>query len=203
MSEQTVFIVDDDPAVCRSVSALLSAHGFANRCFASAEQFLDGFDLGQPGCLITDFRMGGMSGAELQRRLLELGSALPIIVVTGHADVPVAVEFMERGALTLLEKPYDPNQLRRAVERALQRDEQFRQKTARRAEVVQHLATLTVDERQVLRSVLAGKPNKSIAQQLGVSMRTIDRRRRSILKKMHVSSLPELASRLAGESVGN
>jgi two-component system response regulator FixJ len=193
----TVFVVDDDPVVLNSEVALLTAQGYQTRCFLSAEQFLAEFDPETPGCLITDLRLKGMSGLELQRQLQERGASIPIVVVTGYADVPVTVRLMEQGAVTLLEKPYEPAQLVDAVERALRRDRDTRERLRRRRDLDQRLALLSEEERQVMECMLAGKPNKTISQQLSMSMRTVDRRRRGVLDKMKVSSVPELARLLA------
>jgi two-component system response regulator FixJ len=199
MTEPIVHVIDDDPEVLESLSYLLSAHGYAQRLFPSAEEFLQSYDAQQPGCLITDLQLGGMSGAELQERLLADGSEMPIIVLTGHACVQMAVQLMERGAWKVLLKPCDPDQLLIAVKGGLARDRELRERRRRRGDVRLRLDTLSEEERQVLDAMLADLPNKAIAEQLGLSRRTVDRRRRSVLDKMRATSVPELATLLAEE----
>jgi two-component system response regulator FixJ len=166
-------------------------------CYSSAEQFLAQAPLNGPGCVITDLQMPGINGIEMQRRLLEMECPFSSIVVTGVADVPTAVKLMERGAITLLEKPYDHRALLHAVEQGLEAsfDRWRRQQNERH--VQQRLATLTEEESQVMSHMLAGKANKCVARALELSMRTVDRRRQAVLKKMGANSVPELALMLA------
>lgn len=182
---------------------MVSAAGFHAQPYSSAEDFLDNFNALTPGCIVTDLRLAGMSGQDLQRRLIEAGCPLPLIVVTGHATVPVAVQIMEQGAVTLLQKPYKPAELLAAIQRALVRPPTVRPSDAQLAELRQRLATLSHEESQVMQLLLAGRTNKVIAATLELSMRTVDRRRRSVLDKVGVDSVPELA-RLAGmlQSIG-
>jgi two-component system response regulator FixJ len=188
-----VHVVDDDEAVLLSVQAVLGQHGYQVSCYSSAEQFLAEAPLDGPGCVVTDVQMPGIDGIELQCRLLEMECQFSSVVVTGVADVPTAVKLMQRGAITLLEKPYDHVDLLRAVEQGLVASlERWRQQRSKQS-VQQRLATLTGEEGEVLSHMLAGKANKSVARTLAVSMRTLDRRRQAVLRKMGANSVPELA----------
>jgi FixJ family two-component response regulator len=189
----TIYVVDDDDAVLLSVKALLSQHGYEVRCYMSAGQFLAEAPVDSPGCVITDVQMPGISGMELQQRLLAAKSLLSVIVVTGVADVPTAVALMESGAVTLLEKPYDHNDMLSAVERGLTASRERWEQWQEEQYALERLATLTDDERHVMKCMLAGQPNKAIASRLDLSMRTVDRRRQAVLEKMGVTTVPELA----------
>jgi two-component system response regulator FixJ len=194
MTESTiVYVVDDDEVVLTSVEALLKQHGYQASCFLSAAEFLARADVDCPGCVVTDVLMPGMDGIELQRRLLEAQSPLSVVVVTGVADVPTAVAMMESGALTLLEKPYDHQRLLAAVERGLAASRERSQIRQKEQTVAQHLALLSEEERRVLELMVAGKPNKAIARGLNLGLRTVDRRRRAVLEKMSVQTVPQLA----------
>jgi FixJ family two-component response regulator len=188
-----VYVVDDDPAVVDSVDALLSQHGYEVLGFSNGQQFLDEADLSGPACLISDVQMPIVNGAELLNRLRELNCPISVIVVTGVADVPMAVALMESGAVTLLEKPYDPAALLDAVHRALLASDQRWQKQQSDRSVNDRLHSLSEEERSVMKLMLTGEPNKNISSRLHLSMRTVDRRRQSILRKMQVDSVPELA----------
>jgi two-component system, LuxR family, response regulator FixJ len=188
-----IYAVDDDSAVLRSLEALLSQHNYEVRCYASAVEFLQSAPLEAAACLITDVRMPVISGAELLQRLNAAGSPISTIVVTGVADVPTAVALMENGAVTLLEKPYDQAILLKAVARGLEASQKLWQKQQAKQSIGQRLQTLSEEEQQVLQFMLSGEPNKTISSKLDLSMRTVDRRRQTILKKMKVQSLPELA----------
>jgi two-component system response regulator FixJ len=187
-----VYIVDDDEAVLLSVKAMLSQHGYQSRGFLSATEFLAEAPSDCPGCVITDLQMPVISGVELQQRLLAAQSFLSVVVVTGVADVPTTVALMEKGAITLLEKPYDHHKLVLAVERglALSRDRWLQAHDQQLTR--QRLESLTDDERRVMQCMLTGQPNKAIAHRLGLSMRTVDRRRQAVLEKMGVKTAPEL-----------
>lgn len=189
----TVYAVDDDDAVLLSVKAVLGQHGYQVECFSSAEQFLSQVALDEPGCVVTDLQMPGMDGVELQRQLLERGSLLSAVIVTGVADVATAVKLMERGAVTLLEKPYDHLALLQAVEHGLVSSFDRWHQRQREKSIQEKLATLTDDETKVLSHMLTGEANKAVARALEMSMRTVDRRRQAVLKKMGVHSVPELA----------
>lgn len=187
-----VFIVDDDEGSRRSVEALASAMGAATASFVSAEAFLAAFDPHTSGCVVTDLRMLGMSGLELQTRLSELQSRIPVILMTAFADVPVAVRAMELGAVTVLEKPCFDTQLWDAISKALALDAERRADRAARRERQERLRELTEQEREVVTMILEGLPNKTIARRLDVSVRTIENRRQSIYKKLGVSSVAGL-----------
>jgi FixJ family two-component response regulator len=189
----TVYVVDDDQAVLLSVKALLGQHGFSVCCYPSAAEFLAEVPLDGCGCLVTDVQMPEISGVELQQRLVEAGSPLSVVVVTGVADVPMAVTLMESGAVTLLEKPYDHNDLLRAVQRGIATSRDCWNRRQQTQTVAVRLATLSDEERQVMQLMVAGKPNKAIARGLELGMRTIDRRRHSVLAKMGVHTVAELA----------
>jgi len=188
-----VYVVDDDPGVLHSLEALLSQHSYRVRCFASAVDFLQRAQLDAIACLITDVQMPAITGAELLHRLREINSPIATIVVTGVADVPTAVALMESGAVTLLEKPYNQSALLNAVSRALTASDKAWQKQVAERTIGERIGSLSEEEQRVMQFMLAGEPNKAISSKLDMSMRTVDRRRQAILRKMQVQSLPELA----------
>jgi FixJ family two-component response regulator len=194
--DKLIYVVDDDPAVLDSVDALLSQYGYRVECFADPQQFLVNADLHVSGCLICDVQMPGVSGAEVIHRLRSAESPLAVIIVTGVADVPMAVSLMESGAITLLEKPYRKDDLLRAVERAIARSQEQWKRFQDRESFQQRLNSLTEGERSVMKLMLSGEPSKVISTRLDMSMRTIDRRRHSVLQKMQVHSIAELAALL-------
>jgi FixJ family two-component response regulator len=189
----TIYVVDDDEAVLLSVQAMLNQHGYLCQCYLTAEEFLRDATRDQPGCVITDLQMPVVSGVELQQRLLADESPLSVVVVTGVADVPTTVALMERGAVTLLEKPYNHDDLVHAVERGLEVSRARWLQKQNHQSVVDRLATLSEDERRVMECMLTGQPNKAVAHRLELSMRTVDRRRQTVLEKMGVRTAPELA----------
>jgi FixJ family two-component response regulator len=201
INEPAIFVVDDDEAVLLSVKAMLGQHGYQVRGFLSAQEFLSQAPVHAPGCVITDLQMPGMTGVELQQQLLAADSLLSVVVVTGVADVPTAVALMERGAVTLLEKPYDHTDLVRAVERGIALSQQHADQRGDRLSIDSRLATLSDDERRVMDCMLTGQPNKAIAHRLELSMRTVDRRRQAVLEKMGVRTAPELAMLLGRTQV--
>jgi len=190
--EGIVHVIDDDEAVRRSLDFLLRAAGLPARTYDSAEAFLSVLPQIEVGCVITDVRMPGMSGIELLQRLDEMHVKLAVIVITGHGDVPLAVEAMKGGAVDFLEKPYDDELLLRSVRSALDRSQQNAFRNAQRAEVDARLATLTNREREVLQGLVAGKPNKIIAFDLTISPRTVEIYRANVMTKMEAASLSEL-----------
>jgi FixJ family two-component response regulator len=192
-----IFIVDDDPAVLAALSAMLEANGLASRGFSTASQFLAEVDPATEGCLITDVQMPGLGGVELQQHLRNLNSPLSVVVVSGAVDVPTAVRLMEGGAVTLLQKPYAMHELMAAVERALAASRARVRKRDESLAVAERFALLSAEERDVLRMMLAGAPNKTIASQLVMSPRTVDRRRHAVLEKMQVDSPAQLARLVA------
>ena len=189
----TVFLIDDDQAVLTSLSALLSSAGLLTQSFLTAEDFLNHLSDDSRGCVVTDLKLTGMSGLRLQEKLLQMRSHLPVIVVTGRADVELAVKVMEYGAVTLIQKPYDHNELIQAVRKALEQNAHRHTQAEFIADVRNRLDSLTDDEQQVLQMVVDGRPNKAIATTLNISMRTVDRRRSSVFEKMNVQTAPELA----------
>lgn len=189
---RTVFIVDDDPAARQSVAALVTAHGLIAEEYASGEEFLAA-DLGQRrGCIVLDVRMTGMTGLDVQAELRERGNLLPVIVITGFADVPMAVRAMHQGAFTFLEKPSADQELWRNIEMALDQEQIVANLAARKKEIQGNYSTLTDGELAVLEKLLQGEPNKTIAADLDMGLRTVEMRRATILKKMNANSLAEL-----------
>ena len=188
----TVFLIDDDDALRKATTRLLDSCGYAVRAFASAEEFLAAFDPELPGCLLLDLRLPGQSGLEVQRTLTERASTLPIVFLTGHADVPTSVFAMKRGAIDFLEKPVREEDLLAALERALELDGRRRRKRGEVAAVEQRYATLTPREREVLAEIVAGKLNKQAAHKLGIAERTIKLHRSRVLEKMGAASVADL-----------
>lgn len=197
MSQATVHVVDDDGAIRDALCWLLGSRGLAARAWASAEAFLAGHDPAQPGCLVLDIRMDGMSGVELFDHLRAGASPLPVIFLTGHGDVPLAVEALKKGAFDFVEKPFNDNQLVDLVVEALRRDRSRRSERAAEASLTARLEQLTSRERQVMELVLRGQPNKAIADELGLAMRTVEVHRSRLFEKMGVRSAVELAQVLA------
>jgi two-component system, LuxR family, response regulator FixJ len=201
MTETSIYVVDDDEAVLLSVQAMLIQHGYQCRCYLTAAEFLREAPGDEPGCVITDLQMPEISGIELQQRLLADQSSLSVVVVTGVADVPTTVALMERGVVTLLEKPYNHDDLVRGVERALELSHERWLQKHNQQSVTDRLATLTEDERRVMECMLTGQPNKAVAHRLELSMRTVDRRRQAVLEKMRVRTAPELALLLGAAGI--
>jgi len=199
--EPTVFVVDDDRAMRDSLSWLLDSVGLRVRSYATAAEFLADHDPAQPGCLVLDVRMPGMSGLDLQAELARRGVELPTIVITGHAEVSMAVRAVKAGAIDFIEKPFSDQLLLDRVRQALEIDLEVREVRRRREDALRRLATLTAREREVLNLVVAGKQNKEIASELGVSPKTVEVHRAHVMSKMCVDSLAELIriTLLAGE----
>ncbi len=193
MQPATVFVIDDEESVRDSITALVELRGVRARTFASAEDFLAANLAGSPGCVVTDLRIDpGMSGIELQQELTRRGWEIPVIVISAYADVPNAVEAMHRGAVTLLEKSCSSEKLWAAIDEALKLDVAGREKREVVAALLEMFQRLTKDEVDVCVLIVTGEANKVIANQLGVSLRTVESRRAMILKKIGVDSLPEL-----------
>jgi two-component system response regulator TtrR len=189
---QTIFVVDDDEAMLDSMTWLLEGEGYRVCCFDSAERFLAAWHQAMRGCLVLDVRMAEMSGLELQERLDELGSRLPVIFVTGHGDVPMAVGALQRGACDFIEKPFHNGDLLSRIERALALDSQIAERLERDNALADRVDKLTQREREVMRLVVAGKLNKQIADQLDISMKTVEAHRARVMEKMAVRTLAEL-----------
>ena len=188
----TVYIVDDDDAIRSALRLLLKSVGLAAATVASAQEFLATYDPQQPGCLILDVRMPGMSGLELQQQLNLRGAIIPVIFITGHGDVPMAVEAMQQGAFDFLQKPFRDQDLIERIQRALAKDQTGRAELRERTRIKERLESLTAREREVLELVTSGKPNKIMAADLGVSQRTVEIHRARVMEKMRASSLAQL-----------
>ncbi|HVI33550.1 response regulator FixJ [Phenylobacterium sp.] len=193
MSDVLVHVIDDDEAMRESLSFLLDTAGFATRTYESAVAFLEQAAGGvAPGCIVTDVRMPEMNGLELVRRLKERGISHPVIVITGHGDVPLAVEAMKAGVVDFLEKPFDDEHLLQAVRSALDARERDDQQQAEKRRFETMLEGLSPREQEVLRGVIEGKPNKVIAYELGISPRTVEVYRANVMTKTGASGLSEL-----------
>jgi two-component system response regulator DctR len=192
-TEPTVHVVDDDDAIRDALSWLLRSRGVPARAWPSAEAFLAEYSEGMRGCLVLDVRMDGMSGVELFDHLLVQQSRLPVIFLTGHGDVPLAVAALKKGAFDFVEKPFNDNELVDRIIAAVRQDESVRQQLESEASVAARLADLTARERQVMERVLAGDYNKTIADALGIAVRTVEVHRARIFEKMGVRSAVELA----------
>lgn len=188
----TVFVVDDDESVRGSLRFLLRSAGLESRAFGSAPEFLGAYDPAQPGCLVLDVRMPGMSGLELQQELNLRGAVIPVIFITGHGDIPIAVEAMQHGAHDFLQKPFRDEDLIERVRRALAKDAKARAALEEHKVIREHLGSLTPREREVLALMARGKPNKIMAHELGVSQRTVEIHRARVMEKSGASSLAEL-----------
>lgn len=191
-SRPTIFVVDDDAAVRDALKLLLRSVGQPVETFASAQEFLDGYSEDRPGCLVLDIRMPGMSGLELQQKLNEKHSILPIIFITGHGDVPMAVEAMQAGAVDFIQKPFRDQDLIDRINQALEKDGSNRAALGERNDIRRRLETLTPREREVLDLVVHGKANKVIAGDLKLSQRTVEIHRARVMEKMQASSLAHL-----------
>ncbi len=187
-----VHVIDDDEALRESLAFLLRTANIEVRTYPSAVAFLDALPDARASCVITDVRMPGMSGIELLRRLQELKIAMPVIVITGHGDVPLAVEAMKIGALDFLEKPFDDEVLLTSVRSALMRQDGETKRHTERAEIESKLAALSNRERDVLGGLVAGRANKQIAYDLGISPRTVEIYRANLMNKMQAGSLSDL-----------
>jgi two-component system, LuxR family, response regulator FixJ len=188
----TVFIVDDDPAIRFAMQALMDSVHIPHEIYDSGDAFLETVGEGRPGCLVLDIRMPGLGGLELQEELLKRGSTLPIIFITGHGDVPMAVEAMQKGAVDFIQKPFRDQDLLDRIREAVKTDQERRQAQQLHAEVADRLARLTHREREVFDLVVTGKPNKVIAYELGVSQRTVEIHRARVMEKMQARSLADL-----------
>ena len=203
MSVGTVFLVDDDAAIRDALAWLLRTRGIASRTFASAEALLADYSADWAGMLVLDIRMDGMSGSALFDELRARGCRLPVIFLTGHGDVPLAVNALKGGAFDFIEKPFNDNELVDRIASALEIDAARRQCEAGDAGTSARLATLTEREREVMQRILAGKLNKVIADELDIAMRTVEVHRARIFAKMGVRSAVELARRLAADGPGS
>jgi two-component system, LuxR family, response regulator FixJ len=191
-AEATVFVVDDDPALLRLIRKLVETSGRTVETYASAQEFLETSKSARPGCLVLDVRMPGMSGLALQERLAVDAISLPILIITGFGDVPVAVQAMRQGAFDFIEKPFSGQMLIDRIEAALQEDARRRRDRGERDEIKRRVQLLTPREKQVMDLVVQGRPNKSVGTALGLSPKTVEVHRANVMKKMAAGSLAEL-----------
>jgi two-component system, LuxR family, response regulator FixJ len=191
-AEPTIFIIDDDPAVRQALTVLVRSMRLRAEAYESAQQFLDALDSTRPGCLLLDVRMPGVSGLDLLEQLTRDQVRLPAIVMSAYGDVPMVVRAMKAGALNFLEKPCRDQQLWEAIQEGLRWDAAHRQQLVLRTKMLHRLERLTSGEHDVLRLLIDGKSNKTIAAELKVSVRTIEVRRAKLMKKMKAESLAEL-----------
>jgi two-component system, LuxR family, response regulator TtrR len=188
----TVYIVDDDEAVRDSLRWLLEANTYRVKAFASAEAFLSEYREDQPSVLIVDVRMPGMSGLQLQEELINRKSLMPVVFITGHGDVPMAVNTMKKGAVDFLEKPFNETELREIVSRMFEQANDNLQKFTAQREHEAMLGRLTAREQQVLERIVAGRLNKQIADDLGISIKTVEAHRANIMEKLQVTTVADL-----------
>ena len=196
----TVYVVDDDEAVRDSIQWLLEGQDFRVRCFESAEVFLARYDAREVACLIVDIRMNGMSGLELQDRLIERQSPLPLAFITGHGDVPMAVDTMKKGAMDFIQKPFRENDLVSLVERMLGEARTSFAEHQQAANRDALLAKLTGREAQVLERIVAGRLNKQIADDLGISIKTVEAHRANIMEKLGANTVADLLKIALGQN---
>jgi len=192
VANAVVHVIDDDESVRHALAFLLATSGMAVQVHESGTAFLNAVATLQGGCILTDIRMPGIDGLALQRRLIELGVKLPVIVMTGHGDVPLAVEAMKAGAVDFIEKPFDDEVLLSAIRSALDRYDQQGRRDSETTQIAAKLDALSVRERQVLDGLIAGRPNKTIAYDLEISPRTVEIHRANVMTKMGAGSLSEL-----------
>lgn len=192
MTDQTIFIIDDDDAVRDSIEELVESVGLRAQGYASASAFLQAFQPDAPGCLVVDVRLAEMSGLVLLQKLKELDAGIPVIVITGHGDVPMAVSALKNGAVDFIQKPYRNQLLLDSINNALAIDAADRYAAIDRGEVGEKLAKLTKREREVLAQLLEGGTSKQIAREMAISPRTVEAHRQSLLRKLEIGSLREL-----------
>lgn len=190
--KSTVYIVDDDEGMRRALETLLSTVGYQIAAFSRARQFLEAFTPGSPGCLVLDIRMPDMSGLELQAQLNGMGCTIPVVFITGHGDVPMAVQAMKEGAFDFIQKPFRDQDLLDRINHALQLDSHTQGESARRSDVLLRIDSLTPRERQVMLSVVDGAANKVIALDLSLSERTVEIHRAKVMEKMGARSVAHL-----------
>ncbi len=191
-TEAVVHVIDDDDAVRELLAFLLETADYAVHSYELAAAFLSKLDKAEPGCIITDVRMPGMTGLELVRALNERGCAMPVIVITGHGDVPLAVEAMREGVVDFIEKPFADDVILGSLHTAFERSRDRSAQAGERTEILKRLASLSVRERQVLDGLVAGQANKVVAIELGISPRTVEVYRANLMSKMRAASLSEL-----------
>ena len=190
--DQTIYVVDDDEAVRDSLVWLLESKHYRVESFASADAFLAAYDADMAGCLVLDVRMPGMSGLELYERLHHRHATLPVIFITGHGDVPMAVDALKQGAVDFIEKPFSDRQMLSLIENCLSDERESRDRVRQDADVARHLDLLTARELEVLDLIIAGRLNKQIADELGISIKTVEVHRARVMEKMQARSVAEL-----------
>jgi len=203
MQEQTVFVVDDDAAVRDSIKELVESVGLQAEGYDSALAFLGAFESQRPGCLVLDVRMAEMSGLVLQERLSELEASIPVILLTGHGDVPMAVQAMRSGAVDFIQKPYREQALLDSINAALAADAAARRSSVATDDIEQRLSSLTGREREVLDQILSGLTSKEVARELSVSPRTVEAHRKNLLRKLEMGSVKELMLRFTSLEPGS
>ena len=191
-TDPTISVVDDDAGVRNSLRWLIESAGFRVAAYAGAKEFRKEFDRETPGCLVLDVRLSGHSGLDLQQQLTAEGIGIPVIMITGHGDVPTAVRAMRNGALDFIEKPFDDKLLLDRVRQAVELDIRNRAERAKCAEIVARLALLTLREREVLERVVDGRANREIAEELGISTKTVEAHRAHLMEKMRAESIAGL-----------
>ena len=201
-SNATVFVVDDDAAVRRSLERLIRTVGLDVVTFSTAQEFLEHGPLDGPGCLVLDVRMPGLSGLDLQNKLTEAGFGIPVIIMTGHGTIPMSVRAMKAGAVDFLQKPFDEQVLLDAVNQALERDRETRKTEAQRLEALRRMEALTPREREVFEQVVRGLLNKQIAGELGSSEKTVKVHRGRVMQKMQAGSLADLVRMAERAGIG-
>jgi two-component system, LuxR family, response regulator FixJ len=199
--QRTVFVVDDDEQSRASVCALAESMGLPCRALASAEEFLEEYQEGRRGCIVTDLRLKGLSGLELQETIAQRRWPLPMVMVTGYPRTATTVRAVKNGAIAVLEKPYHEDELWEAIRVAMAEEPKWHAQYQRRRELSARMDQLTADERRVMEMLVEGRPNKNIAQDLGVSLRTIENRRHAVFTKMQAGSIAELV-RMFMEAAG-
>lgn len=192
----TVFVVDDDEAVRESLRYLIASVDLEVKTFSSATEFLDAYRPNMPGCLVVDVRMPGMSGLELQRQLSDRSINLPVIIITGHGDVDMAVRAMKSGAFDFIQKPFNDQVLLDLIQAALDKNTRAAEADAERASIAEKLSQLTEREREVLNGIVEGSSNKDIASRLNLSEKTIEFHRSKVMRKMSANSLAELTRKV-------
>lgn len=201
MKDAMVFVVDDDDAVRESLSWLISSIGLMVESYPSAQEFLDSFTPERHGCLIVDVRMPGMSGLELQRKLADKATCLPVIVITGHGDVQMAVRAMKDGAFDFVEKPFNDNTIIERVQKAVRECKNRRSKESLKQEIQSMIALLTPRENEIMNMIVNGETNKSIARNLSISDKTVEAHRAKVMEKMRSSSLAELMRKVLASDI--
>lgn len=189
---QTVFVVDDDEQVRISIEQLVKSVGLQVECFASANEFLERYETSRRGCLVTDVRMPGMSGIELQSELENRGIRLPIVVMTGFAEVPMAVSVIKAGAFDFIQKPFSPQSLLDVIQRAIEKDAKDSGRRAKRDDIAKRMGNLSNREGEVMKLLVRGRTTKEIARELTISQTTVDFHRHNVLDKMKVDNVVEL-----------